>query len=215
MEEILEENQDFYNIHVLQGLATNLDSRYYRDTPEHLLKCVEKLKDRNKEVLSFVYYRIGLSYQMKQDKDTEALKYYQYAAECCDKNYKAFYKLGIYDLKFEQNYKKAEEDFKRALSILDEMNEHKFDYLKPEEFLYYYKLYREIGIIYTKFEENKKNKALKYFQKANNIYNIMSEKNIYIKKMFGDEYNNVCCEAIKNNVNIETNESDIKILIEE
>lgn len=215
MEEILEENQDFYNIHVLQGLATNMDSRYYRDTPEHLLKCVEKLKDRNKEVLSFVYYRIGLSYQMKQDKDTEALKYYQYAAECCDKNYKAFYKLGIYDLKFEQNYKKAEEDFKRALSILDEMNEHKFDYLKPEEFLYYYKLYREIGIIYTKFEENKKNKALKYFQKANNIYNIMSEKNIYIKKMFGDEYNNVCCEAIKNNVNIETNESDIKILIEE
>ena len=48
MEEILEKNKNFYNIHVLQGLATNLDLRYYRDTPGHLLECVDKLKDRNK-----------------------------------------------------------------------------------------------------------------------------------------------------------------------
>ena len=215
MEEILEKNKNFYNIHVLQGLATNLDLRYYRDTPGHLLECVDKLKDRNKEVLSFIYYRMGLSYQIKQDKDTEALKYYRCAAESCNRNYKAFYKLGIYDLKFDQNYRKAEADFKKGLDILDEINENKFDYLKPEEFLYYYKLCREIGIIYVKFEENKKNKALKYFQKANDVYNSMCRKNIYMKKMFGSKYDMICCEAIKKNINIAINESDIKILTEE
>lgn len=215
MEEILENNQDFYNIHVLQGLATNLDSIYYIDTPEHLLKCIDELEDRNKEVLTFVYYRIGLSYQTKLKNDAEAFKYYQYAAESCNKNYKAFYKLGIYDLKIEQDFQKAKRDFKKGLAILDEMNRNMFEYLNPEEFLYYYKFYREIGIIYIKFEKNKKNEALKYFQKANDVYNSMCEKNIYMKKMFGDEYNMICCEAIKKNLDIVTNESDIKILTEE
>lgn len=33
MGKVIEKNEDFYNIYVLQGLATNLDARYYRDTP--------------------------------------------------------------------------------------------------------------------------------------------------------------------------------------
>ena len=41
MEDVLAENLDFYNIYVLQGLATNLDIRYYRDTPEYLLRCID------------------------------------------------------------------------------------------------------------------------------------------------------------------------------
>ena len=81
--------------------------------------------------------------------------------------------------------------------------------------MYYYKLCREIGIIYVKFEEDKKNKALKYFQKANDVYNSMCRKNIYMKKMFGSKYDMICCEAIKKNINIAINESDIKILTEE
>lgn len=212
MEKILEENQDFYNIYVLQGLTTNLDARYCRDTPEYLLKCINKLKDTNNEVLSFVYYRIGLSYQRKQDNDNEAFKYYQYAAESCKKNYKAFYRLGIYDLKLLKNDKKAEKHFKKALDILDEMNKSSWEYLKPEEFLYYYKLCREIGIINVRFKENK-NEALRYFGLAKNIYESMSQKNIYMKKMFKND-NNIFCNMIKSDIDIETNESDIRVLTE-
>lgn len=212
MEKVLEENQDFYNIYVLQGLTTNLDSLYCRDTPEYLLKCINKLKDKNNEVLSFVYYRIGLSYQMRQDNDDEAFKYYQYAAESCKKNYKAFYRLGIYDLKLLRNDEKALEHFKKALDILDEMNENSLEYLKPEEFLYYYKLCREIGIINVRFKGNKR-EALKYFELARKIYNSMGEENIYMKKMFKND-NNIFCNMIKNDIDIETNESDIRVLTE-
>lgn len=213
MEDVLAENLDFYNIYVLQGLATNLDIRYYRDTPEYLLRCIDKLKDRNNEILSFVYYRIGLSYQIKQDDDTTAFKYYKDAAECCNKNYRAFYRLGIYDLKILQDEQKAEEDFKKALDILNEMNEGSFSYLKPEEVLYYYKLCREIGIIYVRFKENKK-EALKYFELANDVYNSLGAQNIYMKKMFKGE-NIRLCDTIRNNIDIVTNESDIRILTEE
>lgn len=214
MEELLVRDPNFYNIYVLQGLATNLDLRYYKDTPEYLLKCVDKLKDRNDEILSFVYYRIGLSYQKKQYNDTVAFKYYKNAAECCNKNYKAFYRLGIYDLKILQDEQKAEEDFKKALDILNEMNEESFNYLKPEEVLYYYKLCREIGIISVRFKENKR-EALKYFELVNDVYNSFGRQNIYMQKMFKGE-NIRFCDAMKNNrLDIVTNESDIRVLTEE
>lgn len=214
MGKVIEKNEDFYNIYVLQGLATNLDARYYRDTPVYFLKCINELQDKNEEILSFIYYRIGLSYQMKQDNDIEAFKYYQHSAESCNKNYKAFYKLGIYALKLEQNYQKAEIYFTRALDILDEMNEKSMSYLKPEEFLYYYKLYREMGIINIRFKKNENQKALQYFRLAKDVYDSMCEENKYMSKLFG-ENKKICCDAIKEKINITTNESDIRILTEE
>lgn len=218
MDALINEYDDFYNIYVLQGLLCNIDIVYRNRTPAYFEKAIEQMESKNVEVLSFVYYREGLFFQRIQKNEKYAHSFFKKAEASVDNNYRALYKVAIYKEKVEKQYKTAEEMFERVLRNIEKLNQDeenednvRYENFNLEELLYYYKTYREIGIINVRFlekyEEGKKN-----FEKADQIFVRIKQGTYFIKKLFGNEGCKKYCDAMTRKINIYQNKNDINEL---
>lgn len=187
MEQLHKQYPDFYNLCALQALSVNSDIQYVYDTPLYLEECIKNVEGQNSEIVSYLYYRLGLYFQRIKNDEVKAYQYYNESLKCFDENYRAAYKIAKFLAKIKFDYINAEKYFTKVLSIIEKLNQgESYDYYRPEEFLYAYKAYREIGIIRIRFEQNSED-AEKNFDMAQKIYNQLNQEITFMVQLFGEE----------------------------
>ena len=214
---------DFYNLYVLGGNLVNLDGRYFRDIFNWYNMFVEHEKNINREILSYVAFKSYYSMAFKNGHLNNEFKeeIFSLLANSSDNSYKNCYISAICHLRYLTKADIALEFFCKEKRILEQLNHGSYEYLKPIEFLYYYKALREIGIIGVNFKDSSKEitnffadkKPVDYFEEAKNFYDkAMKPDNKYLRKLLKKDEVEKYCSSTKSEIDIEVCESDIRLL---
>lgn len=217
MNDLLKRYDDFYKIYILEGSLCEVDKLYCNRAIYFYQKCIETMKDINEQVLSFVYYRTGILLQKQNGK--KANSYYKQSRKCDASNFKAVYRIAIYVLKIEKDYETARKTFQEIIQIILDLNRDSekiskddcYDNFNFEEFLYYYKACREIGIInvrdFLNYDEGKA-----FFEEADKVFSKIKMRSDFIKQVFGKNDDLNYFEVMSKDIDNDKNRSDIREL---
>ena len=220
--ELQKKYSDFDNLYVLGGNLVNLDGRYFREIFNWYNMFVEHEKNINREILSYVAFKSYYSMAFKNGHLNNEFKeeIFSLLANSSDNSYKNCYISAVRHGVL-QKPDIALEFFCKEKRILEQLNHGSYEYLKPIEFLYYYKALREIGIIGVNFKDSSKEitnffadkKPVDYFEEAKNFYDkAMKPDNKYLRKLLKKDEVEKYCSSTKSEIDIEVCESDIRLL---
>lgn len=220
--ELQKKYSDFDNLYVLGGNLVNLDGRYFREIFNWYNMFVEHEKNINREILSYVAFKSYYSMAFKNGHLNNEFKeeIFSLLANSSDNSYKNCYISAVRHGVL-QKPDIALEFFCKEKRILEQLNHGSYEYLKPIEFIFYYKVLREFGIIGVHLKDSSKEitnffankKPIDYFEEAKDFYDkAMKPDNKYLRKLLKKDEVEKYCSSTKSKIDIEVCESDIRLL---
>lgn len=185
IEKILSKDSQFYSAYAIRGFSMEIDH-----DPGNIVNSVKNLMKAGeiigrKSYASYLFFRIGRYCERIRPNLIEKMDYYKQAAEFDGHNYRAVYKLAVY----QQDQNDYGEAFRLWHSLLDVLRcKEGLGSLQPIECAYLYKTYRNIGRL--NFKLGRYAEGIPYLEKAISVYEDQSneddEKGFY-PWMFGKD----------------------------
>ncbi len=175
IQKVLDEDPQFFAAYAVRGFVKENNDKYRIDSVDDLKQAVSMIGD--KSYSSYLQYRIGRYYEKVRPNMSQKMDYYRKAVEADSRNFRAVYKLALYE-EDQRNYEKAMELWKNIINIL-EAKQH-LPSLQPIECAYLYKAYRKVGELYNRAGYYEK--GIQKLKEAESVYH--SNKNGEEKKGF-------------------------------
>ncbi len=180
---ILNEDPDFFGAYAILGFVEEIDEYHDMEAGDTFKETIQLIG--NKSYASYLLLRMGRYQNSTYLKHEGDMKYYVDAYQADPHNFRAGYKLAVYE-QDSDNDEKALELWHDLLRVLEPKEG--LPSLQPVECAYLYKTYRNIGKLYNR--QHKYSLAIQYLLKAESVYDSKSNedsKRGFYPWMFGEE----------------------------
>lgn len=167
---VLKIDSQFYAAYAIRGFAKELAEDYKLDSVDDLKKATDLIGD--KSYSSYLWFRIGRYYEKIRSDSPRKMVYYKKAVEVDRHNFRAIYKLAMYEQKKGERIK-AIELWKTMLDVLQ--CKQNLPSLQPVECAYLYKAYRQLGLLYINRREY--GVGIQYLKRAEEVYHGTKNEN--------------------------------------
>ena len=182
LKSLVHKDSNFVNAYLLCGFIGDLDKNYCSDSIEFYQTVLQTIGRH--PYSSYVYYRLARIYEKSFNDDEKAFLYYQKSYEVNRTNYRAAYKLGVYEA-HAGHYEKSVAWFQKIVDLLakryesNEMHAVGYDYI--------YKAYSKLGGLYLE-DLSMPEKALDFYCQLEKFFEKFNNSNSFYKDIYGDKF---------------------------